>query len=334
MGKDLSINRKVAGKRIFVTGATGFIGSCLARRLHEDGAQVIGLEHHPGKGAELAQGGITVVTGDIADRSRMKEILARGVDIVMHIAAWLRGRPYENYKKFNIEATRQLAEVCSENGVGRLVFASSIAVYGLHGDADVSEMTPLRLYGDLYGDSKIMCEQTLTDPSHSWNIETVIVRPGMVYGPASPGWSIRFARWAKQGIMPLVDNGNGIAYPIYIDNLIDLLVLCAISPSAANEIYNAVDDGPVTMAQFLGGYMSMIPTKRCIRMPGRLVQISARWASPLSPGLNLNYVASQLIGTGKVSNQKAKTRLSWTPHVSLDEGLRRTERWLREQGYL
>jgi nucleoside-diphosphate-sugar epimerase len=218
--------------------------------------------------------------------------------------------------------------------VERLVFTSSIAVYGPHGDQDVDERTTLKPYRDPYGDSKIAAEASLREVSSRTGLPVVIVRPGMVYGPGSPGGTKRLAKWAKRGQLPLVDGGRGTAYPVYIDNLIDLLLLCAVHPAAAGETFNAVDDGPVTLGEFLGAYMTMVPTDRAIRLPGWLVQGLAAVIDPLTPGVRLTYVASQMRGRGVVVNTHAKRQLGWQPKVSLAEGLQRSEEWLRAQGIL
>ncbi len=324
----------LAGKRILVTGATGFIGGHLARRLHVEGAHVLALERTPGRGDDLARVGIEVAKGDITDRSQMEAVLQQDVQIVMHIAAWLRGRPLSNYQRINIEATRQLAELSATAGVDRFVFTSSIAVYGLHGDTNVDEATPLKPYGDPYGDSKIRAEEALCGVAHNTGLPYVIVRPGMVYGPGSPGWTVRLARWAKAGRLPLIDGGRGTAYPVYIDNLVDLLVACATHPAAVGEVFNGVDDGPVTFADFLGGYMAMIPTSRAIRLPGWALKSLAALANPFFPGAKLSHYANQLCGRGMVLNQRAKDRLGWSPRVSLKDGLANSEAWLRQAGIL
>lgn len=321
----------VAGKRILVTGATGFIGGRLARRLTADGAHVIALEHSPGKGDPLRSEGIEVVHGDFADAGRMRHILSQDIQIVMHIAAWLRGRPYSNYKRLNLDGTQQLAQICAELHVERFVFTSSIAVYGLHGDSDVDEETPLKPYGDPYGDSKIAGEKLLFAVREKTGLPLVVVRPGMVYGPGSQGWTVRMARMARQGLIPLINGGSGTAYPVYVDNLVDLLVLCAARPEAVGEIFNGVDDGPVTLAQFLGGYMKMVPTTRAIRAPAWAAGLGAALLNPFFAGWNVAFLANQLVGRGQVLNAKAKRVLGWSQRVSLEDGLKQSEIWLRAE---
>lgn len=322
------------GKRILVTGATGFIGSQLAQRLHEQGAHVVTLERTPGKGARFAAAGIEVVRCNLLDSAQMETIIGAGVQVVMHLGAWLRGGPELLARSINVDATRSLAEVSSRFGIERFVFTSSIAVYGPHGDLDVDEDTITHVYGSYYGDSKIRAETALREITQRTGLPVVIVRPGMVYGPGSPGWTVRIARWAKKGRLPLVDGGRGTAYPIYITNLIDLLLLCATHPAAIGQTFNAVDDGPVTLAEFLGGYMQMIPSERAVRLPGWLLGAAAMIADMFLPGQGYRYLANQLRGRGQVSNRRAKDLLGWQPNVSLSEGLQHSEKWLRREGYL
>jgi nucleoside-diphosphate-sugar epimerase len=289
----------LAGKRIFVTGATGFIGGHLTRRLHAEGAHVLALERTPGRGDALAALGIEIVQGDITDHPRMREIVDRDVQVVMHIAAWLgRTRPVRDAETVNVTATRHLAEASAAAGVERFVFTSSIATYGAQGDTDVDEDTPLESFGDPYGDSKIRAEAALRQVGQQTGLPYVIVRPGMVYGPGSVGWTKRIAH-----------------------------------PNAVGQIFNGVDDGPVTVADFLGGYMRMIPTRRAIRIPCWLARILGALADPFM-SLKLTYAITQMCGQGLISNQKAKDLLGWQPGVSLEEGLRESERWLRAEGIL
>lgn len=323
----------LAGKRVFVTGATGFIGKYLSFRLRDLGAQVIALERTPGNGSDLAAAGLTVVYGDVCDAEAMERIIGSGVDIVMHLAAWLPGPDWRAAEAINVAGTRSLAEICVTAHVERFVYTSSIMVYGLHGDLEVDEKTPLRPYGDPYGDSKIRAEQALREVAARGGLPYAIVRPGMVYGPGSRPWAVRPARLAKAGWTPLIDGGQGSAHPVYIDNLVDLLVLCATHSDAVGETFNGVDD-PVTLGEFLGAYMAMIPTRRALRLPGWLVQMAAALIDPFLRDRSYRYVAHQLIGRGQVSNRHAKQRLGWRPRVSLEEGLRRTELWLRERNIL
>jgi nucleoside-diphosphate-sugar epimerase len=323
------------GKRILVTGATGFIGGHLARRLHADGAHVLALERTPGKGDALAELGIEVVWGDITDHERMAEIVSRDVHIVMHIAAWTDSSsgPARRAEEANVAATRHLARSAAQVGVARFIYTSSIAVYGLKGDNPVDETTPVEPFGDPYGDSKIRAERALHQVGQETGLDYVIVRPGQVYGPGSAHWTIRLALAAKRGELPLFSGGRGAAHPIYVDDLVTLLLLCAVHPNATGQVFNGVGDGATTWADFFGGYMQMILTRRALRLPCWMAHTATVIANPFTRN-NLPYLIDHLCGQGRISNRKAKELLGWTPHISLEEGLARCEAWLRAEGIL
>jgi nucleoside-diphosphate-sugar epimerase len=327
---------QLAGQRVLVTGATGFIGGYVARQLQAAGAHVVALARSSDRGSSLAQSGIECVYGDITDRARMETLLTQSPPgIVMHIAAWLGLPPDRRLAEaVNVAATRSLAEISAQAGAARFVFTSSIAVYGPLGSRDVDESTPVRPHGDHYGDSKVRAEQALWAVSAQTGLPCVVVRPGMVYGPGSPGWTVRMLKIARRGVMPLADGGHGTAHPIFIDDLVDLLLLAASHPAAEGETFNAVDNGPLTFAQFLGGYMAMIPTRRAIRLPGWMFRAAAFVADPFVARYKLRSIAAQLCGRGVISNQRARQVLGWQPRVPLPEGLRRSEEWLRAEGYL
>lgn len=328
------MNGTLAGRRIFVTGATGYIGRALALRLHEEGAHVLALERTPGKGDDLRERGLDVVEGDINDAARMRQVLAQGVAVVMHIAAWLGGVDTSQAHPVNVTATENLATASAETGVRRFVFTSSIAVYGMRGGRDVDEGTPVEPFGYPYGDTKILAERAVQRVGRETALETVIVRPGMVYGPGARTWAVRLATWAKKGRMPLLGGGGASAFPIFIEDLVDLLLLTATHPAAAGEIFNAVNDGPTTMRDFLGAYMRMVPTTRAIRLPCWLARTAAFFAEPFIRQYRVAYIVSQLCEGGQISNRKARELLGWRQHTPLEEGLRRTEAWLRAEGIL
>lgn len=328
------MSHSLAQRRALVTGATGFIGRALTRRLHSLRADVVALERTPGAGDRLREEGIAVVRGDITDAARMGDLLASEVDVVFHLAAWLRGDVPGEAAAVNAEGTRALAALAADAGVQRFVFTSSIAVYGAPGDADVDERTPVRPFGDPYGDSKIAAERALWEVASGTRMDAVIIRPGMVYGPESPGWSVRIARWAQRGTIPLLGGGAGTVYPVYIDNLIDLLILAAVHPAAAGETFNGVDEGTVTMAQFMGAYMTMAGTTRALRLPCWAGRAAATLADPFVRSYSLRYIVAQMCGRGRIGSEHAKNLLGWQPAVGFDEAMARTEAWLRAAGEL
>jgi nucleoside-diphosphate-sugar epimerase len=324
---------ELAGKRIFLTGATGFIGGYVTRRLHDGGAHVLALERTPGKGDALAAAGVEIVRGDINDYPRMRDLVGCA-DIVIHNAARLARGRRADFLRDNVEGTGHLARASAEAGVERFVYVSSVAIYGgIDAETDVTEEMPVRPFGDSYADSKILAERKLREIAGETGLSYSIARPGMVYGPRSPGWTIRLINLARRGLLPLLDGGQGTAHPVYIDNLVDGLLLCAWHPEADGQAFSFVDDGPITWEQFFGAYMRMVPTKRALRLPGIIPAWIAPLLDPFVP-VGLRWAVAQLRGTRVVLNQKARTVLGWRPQVSLAGGMRRTEVWLRETGWL
>ena len=149
----------------------------------------------------------------------------------------------------------------------------------------------------------------------------------------SQQWTRRIGLWAKQGILPILDCGQGTAYPIFIENLVDLLVVCLAHPDAVDTVFNGVDDGPVTLGTFLGAYMKMVPTRRALYLPGRPLGLLAQLLDPFSRSLKLSYVVAQMRGRGQIQNYAAHN-LGWEPRVSLSEGLALAEAWLRNEGVI
>jgi nucleoside-diphosphate-sugar epimerase len=117
--------------RYFVTGATGFIGGRVARRLVEAGHQVVALVRTPAKANELRDGGVELVAGDITDRESMRHPMT-GVDGVFHIAAWYKvgARDKHAAQRINVEGTRNVLELMRDLKIPKGVYTSTLAVFG------------------------------------------------------------------------------------------------------------------------------------------------------------------------------------------------------------
>ncbi|MBN1286373.1 MAG: NAD(P)-dependent oxidoreductase [Anaerolineae bacterium] len=321
------------GKRVFVTGATGFIGGALALRLCEIGARVVGLARSPAKGAFLAAAGVEVVQGDVTDFLRLHQVMAGDIDVVFHLAAIAGAGLSAQMQKVNVEGTRNVLEAARAAHVGRFVHVSTMSVYGYRRSGVVDETARLGDTGDMYGDTKALGEGLVQRSGLPWTI----VRPGQVYGPRSPSWSVRMLQ-ATRRFVPLIDSGRGSCHPIYIDDLVDLVALAGAHPGAVGEIFNGTPDPACTWLAFLDAYA---------RMHNQTwhVDISRSWVMPpvavldlllLLSGRRLPLRAMVEFITGDVtySNRKARAVLGWEPQVSLQAGMRRTELWFRAEGYL
>lgn len=319
-------------KRVFITGATGFIGRALALRLLEEGAGVVGLTRNPAKGTFLASSGVEMVQGDVTDHPAMRELVA-GAEVVFHLTAVAGTSGTAAMQAVNVEGTRNVLDAAHAAGVERFVHVSTMAVYGYDRRGVVDETARLGDTGDIYGDTKAIGEGLVRRADLPWSV----VRPGQVYGPRSPSWTVRLFQ-ATRWFVPLVDGGRGACHPIYIDDLVDLLILAATHPAAPGEVFNGSPDPASTWLAFLGAYGRMHGHTRYLDVPRWLLTpplAALDWLLPLA-GYRLPARAMLDFAAGQVTytHRKAREMLGWEPRVNLDEGMRRAEAWLRAEGYL
>ncbi len=324
----------LSGKKVLVTGATGFIGGRLAQRLAvEEGAIVTGTGRSLDKVPFLQEAGVHLVAADLLDEAAMKEVLA-GQEIVCHAAAWLSKRSEAaQARAFNVQATGQLVRLAAAQGVKRIVHISSIAVFGPPTQPITTEETPLNPRTDRYAQTKAEGEQQALQLAAELGLELTVIRPGMVYGPRAIGWSVRMLQLVQKRVPVLYGGGQGHAYPIYIDNLIDGIILAATHAAATGEAFN-FSDPPVTFKEWFGYYGQMCGRKP-VAMPVFLGRLLAFLNDTLGLGMPLtreriNYFLAQ----SNFPTTKAEKLLGYHPRVPIAEGMRRTEAWLREAGHL
>lgn len=323
---------KLQGKRVFVTGATGFIGGALALRLSELGAEVIALARTPSKGDFLKEVGVQIVQGDITDFLRLHEVV-NDIDVLFHLAAVAGVGTADVMQKVNIEGTRNILEAAQAAEVGRFVHVSTIAVYGYRRCGTVDESARLGDTGDMYGDTKAIGEGLVRRSGLPW----AIVRPGQVYGPRSQPWSVRMLELTR-GITPLIDSGRGSCHPIYIDDLVELIVLSGFHDGAVGQIFNGTPDPPYTWFAFLDAYARMHNQTRYLDISREFVMPVAAMFDVLlalsGRRLPLRAMIDFVTNDVTYTNRKAREMLGWEPAVDLREGMRRTELWFRSKRYL
>lgn len=329
------------GKQALITGATGFIGGHLAERLAtEEGVHVRALVRTPENGQRLAGLGIEVVPGDIVNFDSLPLALA-GCQLIFHAAAWVgESGAKDDVWAVNVTGTQNLVDAAlAVGGMERFVHLSSCAVYGSLQQHNIDEQTPVRMGGNLYSDSKVAAEEIVFRAYHEHGLPVVSARVSQVYGPGSKHFTIRPIEAIKSGRMILIDGGRHLCKPIYIDNLVDGLILSAKVRTAVGEAINLTDGSPVSWRDFFGAYGRMLNIDSFPSIPfalawlfGYFNEVQAALKSKRTT-LNRRTVRS-LCSSNSFSNQKAQTLLGWQPKIDLNEGLQRTEAWLQAEGYL
>lgn len=298
--------------KVFLTGGGGYIARALAERLRADGHETGGVDLRP-------EPALDVVAGDVTRPGPWQE-RARECDVVIHTAAIVSLRSdWTGFWEANVMAVRNALDACS----GRFVHFSSVTVFGFVYPDGADETWPVRPEGVPYIDTKIAAEQVVLAER---GVESTIVRPGDVYGPGSRAWTVEPMSLIRAGQMFLPRGGQIV--PVYVDNLVDGVVLAATRPEAAGEIFTLTDGPAVDVADFMGRYADMLGVRRPRELPPGLGRAIAAGLEPamrrLRPDNEMTKAAFEYVARrGAYSIEKARRVLGHEPHVDLDEGMRR-----------
>ncbi len=317
--------------KVFITGASGFIGRALRQRYVAEGHDVGGCDL-------VADPDAGIVAGDVGQGGAWAEAMV-GAELVIHTAASVSlrmERPREVWRA-NVLGTANVVDAAQRAGVRRLVHFSSVTVFGVDFPDGADEHYPVTPTGVPYPDSKIASEQVVLQAHAEGRVPATIVRPGDVYGPRSRAWAIIPAQLIAARRFTLPDGGRGIHSPVYVDNLVDGVVLAAASEDAVGQIFTLSDGVGVPYREFFAPYAELVG-RRLITLPAPVAIGAAsvmQQLARLRPGDNeINPGAARyLMRRGTYSVQKARQALGWESQVGVNEGIRRTLDWLREQGY-
>lgn len=310
-------------KAIAVTGASGFVGQALCADLRSRGMLVRPLVRAV---PSLPTDAETVAVGDIGAETDWSAALA-GVDCVIHCAARahvLKERavnPLAAFRVVNVVGTRKLAEKAATMGVRRLIFLSSIGVLGVNTNGrepfSIADSPAPR---ENYGISKWEAEETLWQVAAQTDLEVVVIRPPLVYGPGVRANFLRLLQLVKCGLpLPLgaVDNLRSL---VSLDNLVDLLIRCVDHPSAAGHTFLVSDDHDISTPELIFNLADLMGRKaRLLPVPPRMLRLGGRLLGRLPE-------IERLIGSLQVNILHTRERLNWTPPMSVEEGLYRTVR--------
>ena len=315
--------------KYLVTGATGFIGGCLARQLLRAGHEVAALVRNPGAAGDLETDGAVLHQGDVRDKSSLRVPMS-GVDGLFHLAAWYRIGVKDRGEAYpiNVEGTRNVLETARELGVPRIVYTSTVAVSSDTGGRLVDE--GFRHQGPWlteYERTKWMAHYQVAQPMAEAGLPLVILQPGVVYGPADTSAIGTAIRQYLRGRLPATPQRSTFCWAHVEDTAAAHLL--AMEQGRAGESY--IVAGPVhtfrgvfELAERLTG----IPAPRIHPGPGTLKALAA-CMSLLGAFLSLppTYAAESLrvtAGTTYIGdNRKARRELGFAPR-SLEEGLRET----------
>jgi nucleoside-diphosphate-sugar epimerase len=321
-----------------VTGAGGFIGNAICRGLVERGAEVVGLEIDESTRDRVLAAGASFATADVAAADDDRESAHAAIetarpDLVVHTAAHVREwGSMQDFVRVNVRGTRNVLDAAERSGAGRIVHISSVVVYGYDSPAEQDEDVHHRTYGIPYIDTKSASDALARRRG------AVVVRPGDVYGPGSVPWVLRPLELARAGQLAVPGKGDGIMLPLYVDDLVEAVAL-ALSEGEPGRAYTAWDGQPVTFQDYFNRIADLAGARAVRRLPrpflagvGAGMEAMARLRNR-PPPFSRNAI-TLIDRRGTVSARRIREELGWEPRVDLDEGMRRTERWLRAEGLL
>jgi nucleoside-diphosphate-sugar epimerase len=337
-----------------ITGAAGWLGQGLVQalihglsdddRLREPQC---GLRLRcmvlPGESSPVLEqqtGRIEVVHGDIRDPAACAQFCADAQGAVLfQIAGVIHPQRVRDFYQVNVEGTKNVLDAAAAAGARRAVVVSSNSPCGCNRSRyhAFDESSPYNPYMN-YGRSKMLMEHAARAIQQSGRLETVIVRPPWFYGPFQPPRQSLFFRMIRDGKAPIVGDGDNLRSMAYIDNLSQGLILAAVTRHASGQTYWIADDRPYTMNEVIDTIERLLENEfdvpcahKRLRLPSLASEV-AWFADKALQGLGLYHqkihVLSEMNKTIACSVEKAKRELGYRPTVALEEGMRRSLKWI------
>lgn len=307
---------------MLLTGASGFVGGAILKAAHQRGIKIRPVYRSISSGKERFD---SVLVTDLNNATDWSQAL-QGIEVVIHAAARahiMREEsldPLLEYRRVNVEGTLNLARQSASAGVRRFVFISSIKVNG-------EATAPGRPFTadapsapeDAYGISKAEAEMQLKQLGQETGMEVTIVRPPLIYGPGVRGNLASLISWVRRGLpLPLGGITHNRRSLVYLDNLVDLILVCTEHSKAADQTFLVSDGEDLSTTELLRKIGKTLGQQvYLLWVPAAFISLTA-WL------IGKKMISQRLLGSLQVDIQKTCELLNWKPSVSVDEGLRRT----------
>jgi 2-alkyl-3-oxoalkanoate reductase len=325
--------------RILVTGATGFLGGAVARRLTEQGHQVLATGRDVTRGAQLSAAGVPFRPANLEIRHQAQSLMV-DCECVVHCAAlsspWGKD---STFMRANVVATCHVIDAALAVGVRRLVHISTPSIYmGAGSRFNVHEDDVLPPFINAYARTKWLAERHVV-AARARGLQTIVLRPRALFGPGDTTIFPRLLRALRAGRLPVIGEGENVVDLTYIDNAVDAVVLsCVAGQAAVHSVCNVSNGEPVKLwavvEQLSRALGIASPVRRMSRRVAMALATAAEgWAhlthAKREPMLT-RYGVSVLSDSLTLDIQRARTFLGYTPRVSIEEGLARFVASLRQ----
>jgi len=326
---------------VLVTGATGFTGQALCRKLAKAGARIRAIARASSNISVLDDIEIEWVRGDVFDENTLS-VAAEGVNYIFHVAAAFNEEmeSEEEYRKVHVYSTQILAKlVTGKPEFKRFLHVSTVGVHG-HIEIDRADENYRFSAGDAYQSTKLEAEQWLAQYAAESGLPYAIVRPAPIYGPGDMRL-LKLFKMANMGFVLMLGKGQGLFHLVYVDDLTNIFLLAATEEKALGEIFIAAsDDGPISIINIGKTIGKHIGKRiRTIRLPLWPFYLAADFSSAVFPKLGMEppiyrrrvdfYTKDR-----KFDNRKTHELLGYTSTMDNEAGLKKTLQWYQEQGLL
>ena len=311
------------GKKVLVTGAGGFIGSHLAERLVDEGAQVRGLVHYNSLGTSgwldtsEKRGDMEIIAGDVRDRDFINRLL-KDIDVVFHLAA-LIGIPYSysapsSYVQTNIVGSLNVFQAALDNELEKVVFTSSSEVYGTARYTPIDEDHPLQGQSP-YSATKIGGEKLAESFYRSFGLPVAIIRPFNTYGPRQSARALIPTVIAQALSLPSIHVGNTAPTRdlLFVSDTVEGFLEVGASSKSIGEVINVGTGKEISV----GGLIELVKKILGKDLP---IEVDEERIRPITSEVD------RLLA----ETSKAKKLLDWESKIEIEEGLRKTIPWIEE----
>jgi nucleoside-diphosphate-sugar epimerase len=329
----------LVAERILVTGATGFTGSHLAERLARGGHRVRALVRDPERCGELRDWGVELAVGDLRDPESLNRA-ASGTDVIYHIAALFRPENVSRKEMWEANAlgTRNLLEAGIKAGVQRFVHCSTVGVHGDVKNPPADEDAPYAP-GDRYQESKTEGERIVLDYMREGRLPIAVFRPGGIYGPRDLRF-LKLIRPIANGRFVMLGSGNIRYQMIYVDDLVDGILLCGTRPNAVGNVYILTGEESLTLNELVRTIAEVLEVRPPrLRLPVTPVYLAGLACELVCKPFGINPPLYRrrvdfFRKTRWFDVSKAARELDFHPKTDLRTGIRLTVDWYRQHGYL
>jgi nucleoside-diphosphate-sugar epimerase len=325
---------------IAVTGATGFLGSALTIELLKRQHEVRILARDEKKARQQFGEAVTIIAGDINNARQVQQVVEEAT-IVYHLAGRLYDPavPAELYYRTHVEGTRTLLDVCQRQvHLQHIVYVSTTGVHGITGAIPAAEDAPFAPTNP-YEDSKLQGELLAHKAYQEQGLPISVIRPGLVYGPGDLHL-LGFFSAIKKGLFRVIAGGKAQLHPVYIDDMVSALLLCAEQSQAPGRVYSIASERPVTVRELATTIAHALDRE----LPSGSIPLwLANLASDLfaiMPGMKgehapLTRSRVKFLTHSRIYDiSRARSELGYKPEVELEEGMKRTAAWYYKHHYL